>query len=103
MRLLAVPARGMWPLVVAGHGPYEEQLFCEASYENSHNVQAHMLQAEGIRMPGSKEASFFRRFLKLPNNGFYFGVSFRLRGLYRDKSYNALVAIDTTARYRSVL
>ena len=66
-------SKGYWPM---GHvlwldmGPFEEQLFCEASQENSHKARARMLQAEGIRVPGSKEASFFRRFYRIPFVGF---------------------------------
>ena len=106
-------------------GPFEEQLFCEASQENSHKARARMLRAEGIRVPGSKE---IRGFYRIPCVGFspfsfwnvgwlttswlkiaeqrlfYICTSFRLmRGLYRDKSNNALVVIGATARYRSVL
>ena len=70
---VAVSARGMWP---RGHvlwldiGPFEKQLFVEASQENSHKAIARMLRAEGIRVPGSKEASFFRRFYQIPCVGF---------------------------------
>ena len=95
-------------------------LFCEASQENSHKARAQMLRAEGIRVPGSG-ASFFRRFYRVPCVGFspfswerglvyyaclkiaeqrffYVCASFRMRGLYRDKFYNELVVIGTTAR-----
>ena len=51
---------------MARQGPFEEQIFYEASEENSQNARARMLQAEGIRMPGSKEASYFRRFDPIP-------------------------------------
>ena len=78
-------------------------------------------------MPGSREDGFFRRFYRIPCVGFLPSVgnvswitsaclkiaeqwffyiictSFRMRGLYRDKSYNALVVIGTTASDRSVL
>ena len=63
----------MWP---RGHvlwldiGPFEEQLFCEASQENSHNARARTLRGEGIRVPGSKEDSFFCRFYRIPCVGF---------------------------------
>ena len=122
MRLLTVPARVhfLW----LDMGPFEEQLFCEASQETSQNARARLLRVEGIMIPWSKEASFFHRFYrilcagfspfgwerglvyyclsarKLWSNGF---SSFRMRGLHRDKSYNALVVIGITARYRSVL
>ena len=73
-----------------------------------------MLRAEGIRVPGSKEDSFFRRLYWIPCVGFlpsvgnvssvyycaylkiaeqqffYTCASFRMRELYRDKSNNAL-------------
>ena len=72
--MLAVSARGMWP---RGHvlcldiGHFEEQLFfSEASQENYHEARARMLR-EGIRVPGSKEDSFFRRFYRIPCVGFY--------------------------------
>ena len=55
---------------VAGHGSLRGQRFCEASQENSHNVRARMLRAEGIRVPGYNEASFFRRFYRIPCVGF---------------------------------
>ena len=44
--------------------------FCEASQENYHMARARMLRAEGIRVPWSKEASFFRRFYRIPYVGF---------------------------------
>ena len=44
--------------------------FCEASQENSQYTRARMFRAEGIRMPGSKEASFFRRFYRIPCESF---------------------------------
>ena len=49
-------------------GAFEEQLFCEASPENSHKARARMLRAEGIRVPGSKEV---RRFYRIPSVGFF--------------------------------
>ena len=55
------------PLLVTGHDPFEEKLFCE---ENSQNARARMLRAEGIRMSGSKEAGLFRRFHRIPCVGF---------------------------------
>ena len=74
LRLLAVSARDMWPrahvLWLDIMGPFEEQLFGEASQENSHKARARMIRAEGIRVPGSKEASFFRRFYRIPCVGF---------------------------------
>ena len=51
-------------------GHFEKQLFCEASQENYHKARARMLRAEGIRVPGSKEESFFRRFYRIPCVGF---------------------------------
>ena len=102
-------------------GPFEEQLFGEASQENSHQARARMIRAEGIRVPGSKATSFFRTFYRIPCVGFSpFGwerelvyycllencgttvflhlcTSFRLRELYRDKSNNELVVIGTAA------
>ena len=51
-------------------GPFEEQLFCEASEENSQNARARMLRAEGIRITGSKEDCFFRRVYRIPCVGF---------------------------------
>ena len=44
------------------HGLHGEHVFCEASQENSQNARARMLQAKGIKMPGSKEAIFYRGF-----------------------------------------
>ena len=107
--------------------PFEEQLFCEAPQEKTRNTRTRMLRAERIRVPGSKEASSFRSsigFLRvwvfLPSVGnvgwfttaclkiaeqrlFYICASFRMCGLYRDKSDNALVVIDTTVKCRSVI
>ena len=84
-----------------------------------------MLRAEGIRVPGSKEASFLGRFYRIPcvsistfrwERGLVYycllgncgatassAVIFRMRGLYRDKSYNTLVVIHATSRYRGVI
>ena len=45
---------------------WTNSFFCEASQENSHNARARMLRAEGIRVRWSKEASFFRRFKRIP-------------------------------------
>ena len=47
------------------------------SRNSSHNARAWMLRDEGIMMPGSKEASFFRRFYRIP------GVDFLLFGWER--------------------
>ena len=92
-------------------GRFEEQLFCEASQENHHhNARAQILRPEGIEIPGSKEASFFRRFYSiscgfspfvwerglvyyclLENRGATASISvsaFRMRDPYREKSYN---------------
>ena len=63
----------MWPrgpFLWLDMGPLVEQFFCEASQENSQHDRARMLRDEGIRMPGSKEASFFRRFYRIPCVGF---------------------------------
>ena len=53
-------------LVCLDMGPFEEQLFCEASQENYHKARARMLRAEGIRVPGSKDDSLIRRFYRIP-------------------------------------
>ena len=59
------------PRLVARHGPFRGTAFCEASQENSHKARARMLRAEGIMVPGSKDASFFRRFYRIPwDDGF---------------------------------
>ena len=93
--------------------------FCEAPQENSHKARARMLRAEGITVPGSKEASFFHRFYRIPCVGFspfgwerelvyycwkiaeqqffYSCASFRMHGLYRYKSNNAF----SSDRYHS--
>ena len=50
----------MWPrgpVLWLGMGPFEEQLFCESSLENSQTARDRMLRDERIRMPGSKEAN----------------------------------------------
>ena len=77
-----------------------------------------MLRAEGIRVPGSKEGNFFRRFYRILYVGwfttaclkiaeqrlFYTYLSFRMHGLYRDKSNNAFSSDRYHSyRYRSVL
>ena len=50
--------------------PLRHSFFCEASQENYHKARARMLRAEGIRVPGSKEDSFFRRFYRIPCVGY---------------------------------
>ena len=103
-------------------GPFEEQLFCEASQENYHDARARMFRAEGIMVPGSEEASFFRKFYRIPWVGFspfcwerglvyyclhencgtttflYLFQLFRMRELYRDKSWNELVVMLSFSR-----
>ena len=121
----------MWPrghVLCLDMGRFEEQLFCQASQENYHKARARMLRAEGIRVSGSKEDSFFRRFYRIPCVGFSpFGwerglvyyyllencgttvfvhrcqLSYAWTTVYRDKSNNELVVIGTTARHSSVL
>ena len=103
-------------------GPFEEQLICEASQENSHEARARMLRAEGLRVPGSTEGNFFSRFYRIPcvafspfswerglvystttclkiaeQRIFYSCASFRMCGLYRDKPNNAF----SSDRYHS--
>ena len=53
-------------LVSLDMGPFEEQFFCEASQENYHKARARMLPTEGMRVPGSKEDSFFPRYYRIP-------------------------------------
>ena len=90
-----------------------------ASQEGSHNARARMLRAEGIRMPGSKEAiaSFadsigFRVWVflrSIGNVGLWFTPAClkiaeqRLLLLYQLSYAWTLVVIGTTARYTSVL
>ena len=87
-------------------GPFEEHLFCEASQETSRKARARMLRAEGIRVPvcGSSPFGWERGLvfttvcLKFAEQRlFYICASFRMRGLYRNKSFNELVVIGTTA------
>ena len=106
-------------------GPFEEQLFVNP-YKRTLVTHDELgcSQLKGLGCPGLERiASFadsigFRVWVFLPsvrNVGwfttaclkiaeqrlFYIRVSFRMRGLYRDKSYNELVVIGTTARYRA--
>ena len=116
---------GQEPLHLTGHGmlfhaPFKEKLMYEASQENSLNARARIFRTEGIWMPGSKEAKFFRGFFyRIP----CVGVSLRwemwaglvvtapiavsafacMRALYGDKSYNAVLVIGAVSRCRSAL
>ena len=115
------------PRLVSGHGPFRGTAFFVKPQENYHKARARMLQNKGIRVPGSMEAIYFRRFYRFPCVGFlpsvgnvgwftttclkiaeqrffYICASFRMRELYRDKSNNALSSDRYHSyRYSSVL
>jgi len=47
--------------------PFDKQFCYEATQENTQNALARMLRAEGIRIPGSKQANYFlRRYYRIP-------------------------------------
>ena len=71
LRLLAVLARDMWPRGASCGWAWA------LSRNSCYNARAWMLRDEEIMMPGSKEASFFRRFYRIPF------VSFLLFGCER--------------------